>query len=154
MSEEPMPTRRLHRRIFIGAPAETVWNWLVEPELSQQYHLGVLLAAPTSPGDAVQYANRIGWQIVIDGVAEEVQEGRKLVHTFQFQFEPLEEPSRVTYELLRYGDQMCCLDLTHEGLDPEGETIRNASNNWDTILSSLKTLVETGKPLPWPHRRR
>jgi uncharacterized protein YndB with AHSA1/START domain len=143
------------RRVYLGATAEEVWPWLVEPEKSWQYHLSPLRDRPLAPGDPVQYVSKLGGQVLAEGTVEEIVEGRRLVHTFQFQFDP-EEPepvTRVTFDLIRYGDRMCCLELRHEGLDPEGETCKSVTISWDVILSSLKTLVETGRPLPWPSRR-
>lgn len=144
----------LTRRIYVGAAAEEVWLWLVEPERVRQYALAELAERPAAPGDPVRYTSKIGGQVVIDGVAEEVLEGRRLVHTFQFQIEYPDPPSRVTLELLRYGDAMCCIELRHEGLLPGSDTHGSVSTSWDVMLSSLKTLVETGRPLPWPGRSR
>lgn len=148
-----METETITRRIYIGAPAEEVWPWLVEPERVRQYSLSELVNQPAAAGDPLRYVGRVAGQLLIEGVVEELVEGRRLVHTFQFQFEELEPASRVTYELLRYGDRMCCLELRHEGLEPGGETFKSVSASWDVALSSLKTLIETGQPLPWPSRR-
>jgi uncharacterized protein YndB with AHSA1/START domain len=155
MSEQPtQPTASFTRKIYIGAPAEEVWSWLVEPERVEQYHLSNLESRPTAAGDPVRYTNKIGWQVLVEGTVEEIVEGRRLVHSYQLQLDPPEEPSRVTYELIRFGDQMCCLELRHEAMAPEGEAYRSAAASWDVVLSSLKTLIETGHPLPWPTRRR
>jgi uncharacterized protein YndB with AHSA1/START domain len=156
MSEERAPHAMavLTRKVYIAAPAEEVWCWVVEPERVEQYHLSNLAERPHAAGDTVQYTNKVGWQVLVEGTVEEIVEGRKLVHTYQLEFDPPEAPSRVIYELIRVGEQMCCLDVRHEGLDPEGETYRSAVASWDIILSSLKTLIETGHPLPWPKRRR
>ena len=141
------------RRIYLGVPVEEVWEWLVEPEKSQQYSLCDLLTRPVAPGDPMLYMSKLAGQVVIEGTVEEIIEGRRLVHTFQFQLDPPEPPSRVTYELIRYGDRMCCLELRHEGFDENSQTLGSISTSWDVALSSLKTLVETGRPLPWPRRR-
>jgi uncharacterized protein YndB with AHSA1/START domain len=143
----------LQRTTYLGAPAEAVWEWLVEPEQVAQYHPALLQARPRAVGDPVQYASRLGGQVLIDGAVLEIVEARRLVYTFQFQREDPEPPSRVTYELLRYGDRMCALELRHEALEPGGETYDSVATSWDVVLSSLKTLVETGRPLPWPQRR-
>jgi hypothetical protein len=49
---------------------------------------------------------------------------------------------------------MCCIELKHEGLEPNTDTLDSVTSGWDISLSSLKTLIETGRPLPWPSRRR
>lgn len=43
------------------------------------------------------------------------------------------------------------LTITHEDLDPEME--KGVSSGWPAILSSLKTLLETGQPMPMTTRR-
>lgn len=142
------------RRIYIGAPVEVVWEWLLEPELVHRYSLADLRRRPAAPGEPLEYASRLGGQVVIAGTVHELVEGRRFVHTFQFQSEEPEAPSMVTWELLRYGSEMCLLSLRHEGLAPRGETVSSVNTSWDVILSSLKTVIETGQPLPWPSRRR
>ena len=141
------------RNIYIGAPAEEVWPWLVEPERMREYSLCYLRARPEAAGDSLALLSKLGGQVIVEGVVEELVEERKVVHTYQFELEYPEPPSRVSFELLRYGDQMCCLQLRHEGLLAGGQTLANVSTSWDVILSSLKTLIETGHPLPWPGRK-
>jgi hypothetical protein len=143
----------LTRNVYVAAPAETVWLWLVEPERTREYSLCCLRERPLAVGDPITFVSKLGGQVIVEGVVEELVEGRKLAHSYQFQEEYPEPPSRVTFELLRYGDAMCCLQLRHEGLIPGGSTLASVSTSWDVILSSLKTLIETGKPLPWPGRK-
>lgn len=149
MEEE---TVSLARNVYIAAPAEEVWDWLVEPERTRQYSLCYLAEKPSAVGASITYLSTLGGHVVVEGVVEELIPGRKLVHTYQFQEQYPEPPSRVTLELLRYGDAMCCLQLRHEGMVPGGSTIGSVSTSWDVILSSLKTFIETGRPLPWPAR--
>jgi hypothetical protein len=144
----------LVRNVYIAAPAEEVWPWLVEPARTREYSLCYLAETPGDVGQPISYLSNLGGQVVVEGVIEELVPGRKLVHSYQFQEEYPEPPSRVTLELLRYGDAMCCLQLRHEGLVPGGSTVGSVSTSWDVILCSLKTLVETGRPLPWPARKK
>jgi uncharacterized protein YndB with AHSA1/START domain len=51
--------------------------------------------------------------------------------------------SRVTFELEPVADSVR-LRLTHEGIGPEAFA---GSGGWPAVLSSLKTLMETGRPL-------
>ena len=144
----------LTRRVFIGAPAEVVWEWLWEPARVEQYGPARLEARPAAPGDPVRYLGKLSYEPVSSGVVEEIVDGRRLVHTFEMALPDPDSPSRVFYELIRYGDDMCCLELRHEGLLDRSETFNSVSRAWDVTLSSLKTMVETGKPLPWPVRKR
>jgi len=143
----------LVRNVYIAVPAEEVWPWLVEPARTREYSLCCLAEAPGGVGQPISYLSNLGGQVVIQGVIEELVPGRKLVHTYQFLEEDPEPPSRVAWELMRYGDEMCCLQLRHEGMVPRGSTLQSVSTSWDVILCSLKTLVETGRSLPWPRRK-
>lgn len=153
MDDPVEPTVEITRRVYLGVPAEAVWPWLVEPEHVDRYHLANLAEPLAAPGDPVRFTNKVGWQVLVEGVVLEWVEGRRLTYSHQLQIEPVEPPGQVTCELIRYGEQMCCLEVRHAGLVPGGEAYRTALSSWDIVLSSLKTLVETGKPLPWPRRR-
>ncbi|MFI6048692.1 ArsR/SmtB family transcription factor [Streptomyces violascens] len=58
----------------------------------------------------------------------------------------VERRSNVTFDLEPQGDQVR-LTVTHD-FDPEGILHDMCSQGWPPILSSLKTLLETGEPLP------
>jgi hypothetical protein len=61
--------------------------------------------------------------------------------------------SRCTFELEPKGP-LVKLTVTHESEKSESKLISAVSNGWPPILSSLKSLLETGEPLPgssgWP----
>jgi len=43
---------------------------------------------------------------------------------------------------------LVCLTITHDRLEPESEMLEGISKGWPKVLSSLKTLLEVGRPLP------
>jgi len=47
---------------------------------------------------------------------------------------------------------VCKLTLTHEHFNGETDTAKGTLTGWNPVLSGLKTLLETGKPLDiaWP----
>jgi len=81
---------------------------------------------------------------------------RKLVYTWN----PKDKPevakkrdglSRVTYEITPMGPQVR-LRLIHENLLPEDiekdpNTFRGINNGWPAVMSSLKSLLETGEAI-------
>jgi len=81
---------------------------------------------------------------------------RKLTYTFCPKDKPEVakkrlSPSRVTYELTPMG-QCVKFRLIHENLLPEDleqdpNQFRGINNGWPAILSSLKSLLETGGPI-------
>jgi hypothetical protein len=64
-----------------------------------------------------------------------------------------EGPIRLTYELEQNGDEVK-LTVIHESDLPESKTIDAVSNGWPGLLASVKSLLETGRPLDsttrWP----
>jgi uncharacterized protein YndB with AHSA1/START domain len=58
-----------------------------------------------------------------------------------------EKHSRVTFEIEAIGD-VVRLTVTHDRLEPGSEMLRGITEGWPKVLSSLKSLMEVGKPLP------
>jgi len=46
------------------------------------------------------------------------------------------------------------LTVTHEDLEPDSAMLHGISEGWPKVLASLKTLLETGKPLAMSTRRQ
>jgi uncharacterized protein YndB with AHSA1/START domain/DNA-binding transcriptional ArsR family regulator len=58
-----------------------------------------------------------------------------------------EKRSKVTFEVEPVGSAVK-LTVRHDGFDTETEMLKALRNGWPAVLSSLKTLLETGDPLP------
>ena len=43
---------------------------------------------------------------------------------------------------------MVKLTVTHDGLGEDGKTFRDISGGWPMVIASLKSMLETGRPLP------
>jgi uncharacterized protein YndB with AHSA1/START domain len=86
----------------------------------------------------------------------EVEPEKKLVLTWRNEFIPglyEEGYSRMTYDIVPM-DDMVKFTVTH-GMDrPESKLIEGVSGGWPMLLSSLKSLLETGESLvqtrAWP----
>ena len=74
---------------------------------------------------------------------------RRLSHTFQPLFAEFkaEPPSRVTFSMGENGG-VVRLTVIHESFPEGSKVLRACSDGWPMILSSLKTLLETGASLP------
>jgi uncharacterized protein YndB with AHSA1/START domain len=85
--------------------------------------------------------------VYLEGEILECKPPHHLVQTFHVVHEPEaagDAPSRVTFDIEQLGDA-CRLRVTHEQLPPA--TADYIAGGWETILSGLKTLLETGEPL-------
>jgi hypothetical protein len=60
----------------------------------------------------------------------------------------VERPSRVTFELQPLGS-VVKLVLTHGDFEAASATSETTRHGWPAIMSSLKSLLETGNPLPF-----
>jgi uncharacterized protein YndB with AHSA1/START domain len=58
-----------------------------------------------------------------------------------------EKHSRVTFEIEPIGD-VVRLTVTHDRLEPGSEMLQRITKGWPKVLSSLKSLMEVGRPLP------
>jgi uncharacterized protein YndB with AHSA1/START domain len=89
----------------------------------------------------------------ITGQVLEVDPPRRLAYTFHPQHGGLEDekPSRVTFTLEQQKDQVK-LTLSHDDFEPGSEAFGSISQGWPLVLSSLKSLMETGHVVlhaPW-----
>jgi uncharacterized protein YndB with AHSA1/START domain/DNA-binding transcriptional ArsR family regulator len=58
-----------------------------------------------------------------------------------------EPRSKVTFEIEPAGDNVK-LTVVHDGFEPGSTVLRDISGGWPEVISSLKTLLETGAPIP------
>jgi uncharacterized protein YndB with AHSA1/START domain len=90
------------------------------------------------------------------GKVLEIEPDRKLALSWHKEFElemRAEGFSRLTYELEQQGESVK-LTVIHEIDKPQSKLIDGVSNGWPHVLSSLKSLLETGESLvetrTWP----
>ncbi|HTP92013.1 MAG TPA: SRPBCC family protein [Xanthobacteraceae bacterium] len=133
---------------YVRTTPGRLWQALIEPEFTRQYWAGTWQESEWKVGAA--------WRIMIpDGrVADsgeiiEIDAPRRLVLTWRNEFRPelhAEGYSRLSYVIEQQGD-MVKLTVTHEIDRPESKFIEAVSSGWPAILSSLKSLLETGESL-------
>lgn len=54
---------------------------------------------------------------------------------------------KVTFDIEPAGQQVK-LTVVHDGFDPGSVVLASVSTGWPQVLSALKTLLETGAPVP------
>src|SRR3954462_10653295 len=59
-----------------------------------------------------------------------------------------ERRSKVTFDIEALDDEQVKLTVVHDDLEPDGRVITLISGGWPRVLANLKTLLETGEPLP------
>jgi uncharacterized protein YndB with AHSA1/START domain len=137
---------------YIRTTPETLWDHLTKPEFTRVYWHGVWADCEWKPGASWRLMFSDG-RVADMGEVVEVDRPRRLVLKWRNEFKPelkAEGYSRATFELVAIGD-MVKLTVIHE-IDRAGSKfIEAVSGGWPVILSSLKSLIETGKALP-PHK--
>ena len=142
MTTTSAPPRHVYE-VYIQAPAERVWQALTDSELTKQYYYGNTVESDWKPGSSLRYRNPDGSEAISCEILE-ADPPRRLVHSFFFPSTE-EPPSRVTWSLDARGPATL-LTLEH-GFESETSTYRSVAHGWVPILSGLKTLLETGKPI-------
>ncbi|MBA2961899.1 MULTISPECIES: SRPBCC family protein [Ramlibacter] len=135
--------------LYIRATAAEVWRALTDPDVTQSYWGRTRIESDWTTGSTIRY--RRDGDVVDEHVVLEVDPPRRLVHTFHPLFGEFgdEPPSRVQIDLEQAGE-VTRLALRHDGFPPASKVFTACSGGWPLILSSLKTLLETGSPLPEP----
>jgi DNA-binding transcriptional ArsR family regulator/uncharacterized protein YndB with AHSA1/START domain len=59
-----------------------------------------------------------------------------------------ERRSKVTFEIEALDDEQVKLTVVHDDLEPDGVLVDLISGGWPRVIANLKTLLETGEPLP------
>lgn len=141
--------------IYIRTTAEKLWDALTKPEFTKKYWVGCWQDSAWKAGAPWKLMIPDG-RVADGGEVMEIEKPRKLVLKWQNEFmaELREEGySRCTVELEPHGD-MVKLTVTHEMDRTESKFIKAVSTGWPSILSSLKSLLETGESLEatrrWP----
>jgi uncharacterized protein YndB with AHSA1/START domain len=133
---------------YIRTTQEKLWTALREPEFTRQYFFGVTLESEWTPDSAWRMVGADG-KVTDSGNVVEIDPPRRLVLSWRNEFRPelkAEGYSRATFDLETQGD-MVKLTVVHEIGKQASKLIEAVGGGWPIILSSLKSLLETGKPL-------
>jgi uncharacterized protein YndB with AHSA1/START domain len=86
----------------------------------------------------------------VDGEILDVEPEKRLVITWKAHWDDAagnDRASRVSYELAPAEASTTKLRVVHDDFDRETATYKGSIEGWPLMLSSLKSILETGKPL-------
>ena len=135
---------------YIHATPERVWQALTQGDFTSRYWGGRRITSDWQVGSPVSHVRDDGgsdWQ----GEVLEAEPPLHLSYSFHMQISEAhrnEPASKVTFDIEPAGG-VVKLTLTHRDFLPDSATHETTRHGWPAILSSLKSLLETGQPLPF-----
>ena len=135
--------------IYIASTPEKVWQALTSAEFSRQYFFGNSVEVDLRPGGPYIVRTPDG-ALHISGEVVECDPPRKLTVTFNVNWPELVEklgPTLVTYEIEQAGEAVRLTLSQSQDRELGDDILSGGRSGWPAILSSLKSVLETGKPL-------
>ncbi|MGH3645888.1 MAG: SRPBCC family protein [Micromonosporaceae bacterium] len=137
----------------IRTTPEKLWQALTTPEFTRQYWWGREIESDFTAGSPIRLVHDHGTKLDIDGEVLAADPPKLLSYTFSDpdSRERGEKHSRVSFaiEPSTIFDGVVRLTVTHDDFAPGSPQFAGVSDGWLDILASLKTLLETGEPLPY-----
>jgi uncharacterized protein YndB with AHSA1/START domain len=150
-----MATSRFVYVIHIRTTPEKLWAALTQSEFTRRYWVETSWESDWKVGSHWRAMIPDG-RVADTGEVLESDPPRKLVFTWRNEFRPelkAEGYSTCTYEIAPTQGAVK-LTVTHEMDRKDSKLIEAVSGGWPGLMSSLKSFLETGEPLPeslkWP----
>ena len=166
LEARPMDDQKFVYTTYINTTPKALWQALTDPAFTRRYW-GTALTSDWRPGSVMTWEQQ-GWRSTDESqVVLEADPYRRLSYTWHaigpefaevfdvpddvFARASAERRSKVTFDLDEQGP-LVRLTVVHEDFEPGSVLLEGVSQGWPAILASLKTLLETGEPLPDPER--
>jgi DNA-binding transcriptional ArsR family regulator/uncharacterized protein YndB with AHSA1/START domain len=156
---------------YIHATPERVWQGLTDPAFTTRYWRhpaagGLAYVSDWQKGSSYELAYDESGFVVSDPgqvILESDPYGRLAYtwHTFTPEWAArhafdeatvaawrAEPRSKVAFDIEDAGQGVVKLMVVHDGFEPGSGVLQGVSSGWPAVLASLKTLLETGSPLP------
>ncbi|MEA2783192.1 MAG: hypothetical protein QOK29_4736 [Rhodospirillaceae bacterium] len=153
MAEIEMTTESTVYVIYIASTPQGVWAALTSSEFTTQYFFGRSVESDWKKGSPWLLRMPDG-RVDVKGDVRESDPPRKLVVSWTVDWhEDLRKlpESIVSYEIEPIGERVVRLTMTEAHPTPiAAHLLEGGRRGWPMILSGLKSLLETGKPLAIP----
>jgi len=136
---------------YIKTTPEKLWHALTDKAFTEKYWFCCSLTSDWKVGSRMHMDR--GGQVMNECVILESDPPHRMSYSWQTVFDEdmkKETPSRVTYEI-EPAYEGVKLTVIHEGFDADSKTLPSISTGWPLVLSSLKSILETGRPLAFEH---
>lgn len=132
---------------FIRTTPQKVYDAVTRPEVSRRYWGHENVTDDWQPGSDWQHIKvKEARSVELVGKVIESDPPRRLVISWanESQKDDPDHYSRVTYDIEPQGD-MVKLTIVHDELHPGSGMLKSISAGWPTVLSSMKSFLETGQ---------
>lgn len=130
---------------YIKTTPEKVWAAITNSEFRRQYWVSGIVSDWKKGSRWQQIAQGDEKIVSVEGEVLESDPPRRLVLTWAAPSNPM-DTSKVTFTIDAI-DDMVRLNVVHGGFKSDSEMAGKVAIGWPRVLSSLKTLLETGKAL-------
>ena len=132
---------------YIRSTPQKVFDAITRPEIARRYW-GHENVSDWQPGSAWQHVRANEQRTVnLVGKVVEVSPPTRLVITWASP-DKADDPgsiSRVSFEIAPYDGNLVRLSVTHDELEAGSAMAQGIQKGWPIVLSSLKSLLETGQ---------
>jgi uncharacterized protein YndB with AHSA1/START domain len=139
-----MTTTTLTFDTYMRATPEQVWQALTGPAAVPRWRFGMSFDTSWQTGAPLTSQSPDG-----TGTVLEASPGQLLAYDWEQSGASSGHRSTVTFELAPIGE-ITHLRTVHSDLEEDDPFCRIVTQGWPMILSSLKSLLETGEPLAFP----
>jgi uncharacterized protein YndB with AHSA1/START domain len=138
-------------QVYIRATPDQIWDAITKPEFIAKYFHGAQVDSTFEPGASYKSFSPDRSKLWVDAEILESDPPRRLQHSWRSLYDEEsagEPPSRVTWEIEPSEGGTSLLTVVHDRLEASPKTAASVSGaGWMLVLSGLKTLVETGRPM-------
>ncbi len=142
MSQPDQPKPDFVLETYIQTTPDALWEALTQPD-----HIAAYYINGAKPGSPITGRGRVSYDTaqgpMLSGEVLDYQHGKRLEMTFEPHWGTAATASRMVYEIDQDGST-CRLTILHFDIPADQGGVKQG---WAKIVSSLKTLLETGHPL-------
>jgi len=147
---------------YVRATPDEVWRALTDPEVTSRYWSGLRFRTDWRPGSTMTWEFPATAVADADQVVVECEAPRRLAYTWHTFSEgwahahdtPADvvaafaaQPRSIAHFEIEPGEFGTRLTVRHAGFTPDSPVLLAVRDGWPAVLSSLKSLLETGRAL-------